>query len=309
MLLARSTSNGNRTMVRKILILLLALLALAPFSSAQSAEELKFREKQADVLNKYAAGSFKAGFPLVAKRVWLMLLSEYAPDHAEARAALGYRKAGNSWALDPAFVFPKNDTPDAKVANRLKEEWKDVADKVAKAHLKMAQDYEQAGRTDMARWHFEKVIYFTPDDETAKAALDFKPVAGLSGTDLEQTLYDRSKLIESALEEQLKQDYTVEERPATDTNALLEKAKVKYATVKSEHFTIRGDFELDLLKAAAVNAERALRVCEASFKGQAGYSLDPKRWLTDWAYFKDKETYVQVLNANADTMKPEDLKF
>src|SRR6185503_4548550 len=85
--------------------------------------------------------------------------------------------------------------------------------------------------------------------------------------------------------------------------------KVQYATVKSEHFTIRGDFELDLLKQAAINAERALRVMQVAYEGESGFQMDAKRWRTDWAYFKDKETYVQVLNANADLMTPDDLKF
>jgi hypothetical protein len=296
-------------MARKILTLLVALFALTALVTAQSADEVKFRDKQADALHKYAASAMKSGFPQVARRVWLMLLSEYQSDHAEARAALGYQRVGNSWGLDPKFSFPKNDNPDAKVAKHLQDEWQALADKIAKAHLDMAKEYEQAGRTDMARWHYEKVIYFTPNNDAAKAALAYKPVAGLSGTDLEQTLYERSKLIENAVTEETKKDYPVEERPATDTNALLDKAKVQYATVKSEFFTIRGDFELDLLKQAAVNAERALRVMRVAYEGKSGYQLDPKRWPTDWAYFKDKETYVQILNANADLMDAAELKF
>jgi hypothetical protein len=309
MLPQTSRRDAPLTMARKSLILLLAFFALTALVTAQSAEEVKFRERQADALHKYAASALKTGFPQVARRVWLMLLSEYSVDHAEARAALGYQRVGNSWSLDPGFSFPKNDNPDSKAAKHLQDDWLTLAKKLAEAHLKMAQSYEQAGRTDMARWHYEKVIYFTPDDETAKTALEYKPVAGLSGTDLEQTLYERSKLIENAVVEQTKQDYPVEERPATDTNALLDKAKVQYATVKSENFTIRGDFDLPLLKEAAVNAERALRVMRVAYQGETGFQLDPKRWRTDWAYFKDKETYVQILNANADLMTPEDLKF
>jgi hypothetical protein len=296
-------------MARKVLSVLVALLTLTAALRAQSPEELKFRAKQADALHKYAASAFKVGFPQVAKRVWLMLLSEYEPDHEDAREALGYQRVGTSWALDPAFVYPKSDTPDAKAAARLQEEWRAVADRVAKAHLAMAQDYEAAGRTDMARWHYEKVIYFQPADEAAKAALDHKPVAGLSGTDLEQTLYDRSKMLDQAVVDQLKLDYPVEELPATEINPLLEKAKVAYRTVKSEHFTIRGDFELDLLKQAAVNAERALRVLRVACEGEQGFQDDPKRWRTDWAFFKDKETYVQILKANAELIPPSELEF
>ncbi len=296
-------------MIRKVLILLVALFALTTSLAAQSATETKFREKQADALQRYAASAYKVGFPQVARRIWLMLLSEYASENVEARTALGYQKVGNAWSLDPGFSYPKSDTPDPKAAKRLQDDWKELADKLAKAHLKTAQEYEQAGRTDMARWHFEKVIYFTPDDEEAKTALSHKPVAGLTGTDLEQTLYERSKLIENAVSEELKKTYDVEERPASDTNPLLEKAKVAYSTVKSEHFTLRGDFDIPLLKEAAVNAERALRVMQVAYADKTGFQLDPKRWRTDWAYFKDKETYVQILKANADLMSPSDLKF
>ncbi|NUP96401.1 MAG: hypothetical protein HUU28_09580 [Planctomycetaceae bacterium] len=299
-------------MIRKLLSVALALLVLNLLSGglfAQSPEEVKFREKQADALHKYAASASKSGFPLVARRVWLMVLSEYVPEHAEARESLGYRKVGNSWALDPGFTYPKNDNPDPKVAKKLQDDWASVSDKVAKAHLKMAQDYEAAGRTDMARWHYEKVIYFTPTDESAKKALEHKPVAGFTGTELEQTLFDRSKMLEAIVVEETKKDYPVEERPETDRNVLLDKAKVVYRTVKSEHFTLRGDFELDLLKEAAVNAERALRVMRKAFEGANGFQDNSARWLTDWAYFKDKETYVQILNANADLMSPDELKF
>jgi hypothetical protein len=297
------------SMVRKALLALLALITLVGLVRAQAADETKFREKQADALHKYAESAFKSGFPLVARRVWLMVLSEYQPDNSDVRAALGYKKVGNSWTLDPEFAYPKNDAPDPKAASKLQEQWKAVAEKVAKAHLAMAQEYEKAGRTDMARWHFEKVIYFTPEDEAAKGALEHKPVAGLSGTDLEQTLYERSKKLEQAVVDQTKQEYPVEEQPTTDTHPLLEKAKVTYRTVKSEHFTLRGDYELDLLKQAAVNAERGLRVLRVACEGKAGFQDDPKRWRTDWAFFKDKETYVQILNANSDLMSPQDLKF
>ena len=113
-------------MTRKFLCLLALLLALVSLSAtglAQSPEELKFREKQSDQLHHYAAAAAKSGFPQVARRVWLMLLSEYATDHPEARAALGYLRVGNSWSLDPKFVYPKTDTPDPKAAKRLQDEW------------------------------------------------------------------------------------------------------------------------------------------------------------------------------------------
>ncbi len=67
--------------------------------------------------------------------------------------------------------------PDSGTAAKLKKKYKSVAEKVAKEHLKMARKYDKAGRTDMSRWHYEKVILFLPDDEEAQHALNHKPVA------------------------------------------------------------------------------------------------------------------------------------
>jgi hypothetical protein len=294
-------------MVQRISTLVLVLVTVLAAAAQQLPDEPKFKQKQADALHDYAEGAFKKGFPQVAKRVWLMLLSEYDGDHAGARAGLGYQRVGGSWTMKPDFVYPKSDTPDPKAAQKLQSDWQALAADLAAAHQKMAEAYAEADRTEMVQRHYEKVLYFAPDDEKAKAALEHKPVAGLTGTDLEETLYERSKKIEQAVVDETKKTYPVEE--ITSTNPLLEKAKVTYRTVKSEFFTIRGDFELDLLTEAAVNAERALRVMQVAYEGYSGFNDDPRRWRADWAYFKDKETYVQILNANADTMSPQELKF
>ena len=199
---------------RWLLLLSILVLAFAPPASAQARED-KLNKQQAKALNDYAEDALKAGFPRVAKRMWLMLLSEYDPEHAEARKALGYKKVGDSWALDPAFVYPKDDVPDQKKAESLKAEWEKVSKSLAKAHADLAAEYSKAGRTDMALRHYEKVIFFTPDDEEAKAALQHKPVAGLTGTDLEQVIYERSKKIERIVAEEARKDYPVELQPAT----------------------------------------------------------------------------------------------
>jgi len=267
---------------------------------AQSKEEVKFKEKQAAELHKYADGAFKDGFPVIAKRVWQMLLSEYDPDHAKARKALGYNKPGDSWVLDPTFRFPKTDKPDPKAAAKLRKKWTSVSKKVAAAHKRMAEDYDKAGRTDMSKLHYEKVIFFNADDEDAQAALEHQAVAGLTGTALEQTLYERSKKIEEIVEVESRKDYPVTLSEEFVPNKILENAKTTYITVKSEHFTIHGDFEADLLMEAARNAERAIRVMQVVVDGYEGFASDTNRWARTWSFFKDKDTYVQVLRANSD---------
>ena len=76
-----------------------AVLLLTVTASAQSPEEIKFKKKQADQLHKYAEFAFKKGYPQNAKRVWLMLLSEYDADHTDAREALGFEKVGKSLGI------------------------------------------------------------------------------------------------------------------------------------------------------------------------------------------------------------------
>jgi hypothetical protein len=295
-------------MLRQFLLLVLLAL-LVPVASAQSKEELKFRAKQADALHKYADSAYKEGFPLIGRRVWLMLLSEYDNDHAKARKALGYAKQGTSWVLDPSFRYPKEDKPDPKAASKLRKKWEDVSKKVAAAHKRMAEQYDKAGRADMAKLHFEKVIFFDPDDKSAQEALDHQAVAGLTGTALEQTLYERSKKIEKIVEVEARKDYEVTVVTEPVKQALLETAKFNYITVQSELFTIHGDFEPELLIEAAKNAERAVRVMEVVVDGYEGFNSDARRWVRTWAFFKDGDTYAQILNANSDLMTPKELEF
>ncbi|HIG10301.1 MAG TPA: hypothetical protein EYG30_05680 [Planctomycetes bacterium] len=288
---------------------LLLILLLVPAALAQSKAELKFNAKQAKVLHSYAEGAFKDGFPKIAKRVWLMLLSEYDPGHEEARAALGFDLVGDSWSMRPGFVFPKDDRPDPKKAASLQKKWKSTASKMAKGHLKLAREFDKAGRSDKSRGHYEKVLFFTADDEEAQAALEHKEIAGLTGTDLEQTLYDRSKMIEAVVAEEARKDYPVERLPDSEKNQLLENAKLTYISVKTEHFIIRGDFDEELLMEAGRYAERAYKVMEAVVEGFDGFNADTTRWVNDWAFFQDKASYVQGLRGNANLMEPEDLEF
>jgi len=296
-------------MLRWTLFITLALALFAPALFAQSKEELKLNERQAKTLHDYASDAMKAGYPKVARRMWLMLLSEYDAEYANARKALGYKKIGDSWALDPAFVYPKDDNPDAKKAEKLQKDWVDTAERLSKEHKKLAEQYEKAGRADMAQRHFGKVLFYTPEDAEAQAALAHKPVAGLTGTDLEQIIYDRSKKIERIVAEEARKEYPVEMLADTDRHPFLEAAKVPYKSVKSEHFIVRGDFEPELLIQAAQWGERAIRVMNVVCEGYKGFSPDPKRWIREWAFFQDGDTYKQVISANAELVDPASLKF
>lgn len=285
------------------------LMLLIPSSLAQSKAEIKFNQKQAKELNDFAEGAFKAGFPKYAKNIWQMLLSEYDHDHAGAREALGFEKSGDSWVKKSDFSYPRNDKPDPKKAASLKKKWEKVAKKLADNHLKLAREYGKTDRTDLSRKHYEKVLFFRADNEEAQAALDHKEVAGLTGTDLEQTLYERSKKIEAIVAQEARQDYPVERLPDTDRNHYLDKAEMTYISVKSEHFIVRGDFEEELLMESARYGERAIRVMTVVCEGYSGFNLDPKRWVKEWCFFQTKESYRQILNANKDLIPEERLSF
>ena len=306
-------TNQEESLMTRLAILLSLLLpwTLAAPAQGQSIDETKFGQKQAQTLHKYAASAYKKGFPMVAKQVWMMLLSEYDPDHAKGRAALGYDKTGGSWVAKVGFVYKTEDDPNPSAAKSLEKDWKKVREKVASEHKKMARQYDKAGRTDRSKRHYEKVIFFVEDDEEALAALNHHVVVeGLTGTDLEQTLYERSRKIEDIVAKEARNEsYEVKMLGPDATHPFLEKAKVQYISVKTEHFTIRGDFEADLLTEAARNAERALRVLRVTMEGHEGFSDDPRRWGTDWAFFKDKDAYKQILNANSSLMEKKDLEF
>lgn len=291
------------------IVLISFVLLLGPFAPGQSREENRLNERQARALHTYAQDAFKAGFPRIARRIWLMLLSEYDPDHAAARAALGYERVGDSWAVNPSFAYPRDDSPDPRKAQQLQRDWVTVAGRLASEHQKIAEQYAKAGRSDMAQRHYEKVLFFTPDNAEAQQALEHKPVAGLTGTDVEQVLYQRSKKIEQAVAEEARKDYPVEILGADDRHEFLEKARVPYTSVRSEHFIVRGDFEPEQLMEAARYGERAIRVMQAVTEGYEGFISDPNRWIREWAFFQDGDTYKQVLLANADLMKDEDLQF
>ena len=295
-------------MLRQLFLSLFVLLFAAP-GLAQEGSDSKFLGDQAKLLHKYAEGAYKSGFPLIAKRVWLMVLSEYDPDHKAARKSVGYVKAGKKWVKDPNFRYPKDDSPDPKAAKSLRGKWEKTASKVASNHKKLARKYAEADRTDRAKWHYQKVLFFDADDEEAQKALEHEAVAGLTGTDLEKTLYDRSKLIEEIVATQARKEYEVEVLAERQQHVFLEKAKVPYATVRSEHFTIHGDFEPELLVNAAKNAERAIRVMQLAFEGYEGFSPDPKRWVREWAFFQDNDTYRQIVKANAELMSEAELRF
>ncbi|MFK7741154.1 MAG: hypothetical protein AB8H80_12620 [Planctomycetota bacterium] len=283
-------------MIRNALQLSALFVLTAAMSSAANAQidEAKFNQRQAKTLNTYAKKAFDKGFPRIAKVVWLKTIKLYEPDNKIAWTALGYVKIGSSWNIDSKRPYPTKDTGKGSDGKGLQSQYRSLEKNLAKQHKSLAKQYDKAGRRDRAVHHWRMVLRWTDDDKEASKALEHKEIGGVSGTDLEKTLYDRSKMIEKAVAEQAGIDYPTE-TVADVACAVLQNAQVPYMTVTSEHFTLHGSpDEEENLHAAVAWGERALRVCRVAFPWQ--YADGP--WPLKWAFFPAKETYQQILKAN-----------
>ncbi|MFN3244733.1 MAG: CAP domain-containing protein [Planctomycetota bacterium] len=280
-------------MIQRALLLSLFALATTAMVAAQS-EEAQFNQRQAKALNAYAKKAFDKGFPRIAKVVWLKTIKLYDPDNEDAWTALGYVKNGSSWVLDTRRPYPTKDTGKGSDGKPLQSQYRSLEKKLAGQHKSMAKKYEKAGRRDRAMHHWKMVLRFLKEDGDASKALSHQEVGGLSGTDLEKTLYERSKMIEKAVEEQAGVEYETERVEGVDCKPV-QQAQVPYITVRSEHFTLHGDEEEEAnLHDALQWAERALRVCKVAFPWQYADG----KWPLDWAFFTAKESYQQILRAN-----------
>ncbi len=263
-------------------------------SLAAQNEEADFNQRQAKALNSFAKKAFDKGFPRIAKVVWMQVHKLYDLDNAEAWTALGYGKVGASWNPDPKRTYPTIDTGSGAEGQPLQKSYEALKKDLANQHRQQAEKWGKAGNKARADKHWHMVLRWVDGDAQAQKELAHIEVGGVTGTELEKTLYDRSKMIEKAVEEQSKVDYEVAEAPGTEC-APLQQAQVKYVTVKSEHFTLHGDAdEMENLKEALRWAERTLRVCQVAFP----WPMKVDKWPNDWAFFVAKETYQQILKAN-----------
>lgn len=271
----------------------LAALVLVAAAAAQN-EEVEFNLRQAKALNTFAKKAFDKGFPRIAKVVWMQVHKLYDPDNQEAWTALGYVKVGASWNPDGKRPYPTTDSGNGADGQPLQRAYEALKKELANQHRQQAEKWQKADRADRANHHWRMVLRWVDDDAAAKKALAHVEVGALSGTDLEKTLYERSKAIEKAVEQQSKVEYPVT-RAEDQKCAVLDRAQVAYVTVKSAHFTLHGDAaEVDNLMTALRWAERTLQICKVAFP----WTYQDGPWPNDWACFVQKETYQQILRAN-----------
>ncbi|MCB9918967.1 MAG: CAP domain-containing protein [Planctomycetes bacterium] len=264
-------------------------------------DEAKFQTKQADLLSDFAEKAFKKGFPRQAKLIWMQAIKLYDADHESSHEGLGHVRMGTTWAPKGGFDYPRTDTGTSADGSALFKAYEALKKKLAANHKRVAKEWEKAERTDKKLFHYGMVLRWVKDDKEAQDALNHHEIGTVTGTDLEQTLYDNSKKIEQAVTDQERIDYEVQ--PEESKQPLLDAAKVDYVSFKSEHFVLRGDpEEAEALKEGIVWAERALRVCQAAFPADT-FPRDLSQWHMEAAYFVAKDTYKQILRANAKQVR------
>ncbi|MFN7590342.1 MAG: CAP domain-containing protein [Planctomycetota bacterium] len=280
-------------MIQRPLLSSLVAFTLLGGAAAQQNEELEFNQRQAKALNAFAKKAFDKGFPRIAKVVWMQVHKLYDPENVEAWTALGYVKIGSSWNPDPKRPYPTTDTGSGADGQPLKSSYESLKKDLANQHRQQADKFAKAGRADRAQHHWRMVLRWVDNDEQAQKALSHVDVGGVSGTELEKTLFDRSKAIMKVVAEQSKTDYGIED--ANVKCQPLDVAGVPYVTVQSEHFVLHGDAsEKENLKEALRWAERTIAVCKVAFPWEVQF----ERGRVHWAYFTAEELYKQVLKAN-----------
>ena len=286
------THIDDRFMTHPKAAVLFAALFVAPLLAQD--DEARFRGQQADKLNKFAKKAYDKGFPRQARLIWLQVLKLYDDDNVEANTAIGNKKVGSSWNKDPGVQYPTRDTGKGSDGQALFKGYAALSKTLANGHRAMAKKWAKAGRTDRANKHWQMVLRWSPDDGAAQEALERRErFGGLTGTALEKTLYERSKMIERLVQEQSGQDYPVEKIEASC--APLDRAQVDYVSMQSESFILHGDpDQVEGLEEALRWAERTRRVCEAAFP----WKVTLRRGAFEWAFFQGKETYQQILEAN-----------
>ncbi len=197
--------------------LLSALVALSLLGPATAHnEELDFNQRQAKALNAFAKKALDKGFPRIAKIVWMQVHKLYDPDNAEAWTSLGYVKIGAGWNPDPKRPYPTTDTGAGADGQPLQKQYEALKKDLANQHRAQAEKWQKAGNKARADKHWAMVLRWVDDDEQAQKALAHIEIGGVTGTELEKTLYDRSKAIEKAVEEQSRTDYEVKKVDGVD---------------------------------------------------------------------------------------------
>ncbi len=269
-------------------------------------EEAELLGLGAKELAAYATLSFKNGFPMRARQVWQEVLGEYATDDEASRKALGFYKNGSVWQRDAKFEYPEQDQPNAAVARMLEQKWEALAHKLGEGHRALAAQLATAGKEARSQYHATRALRFLPKDSKVMAQSGLKQFEGITGDDIDLAILRRSRLMDRAITRLTEQQFPANVVP--EKHKVLDQGGMAYGAVKTENFTIYGDWEPEVLQQAAAWAERALAFCKEAFEGYEGF---PPRGqpLAKMAFFKQRATWVELVKQNADSVGRDRLEF
>jgi hypothetical protein len=302
-----TTARASGSVLRSLFAWLVIMsVCTAQEKPAPEPEEQATLSLGSTELCAYATLAWKNGFPKTARLVWLEVIGEYDADDEGARKALGYYRHGAVWQLDPKFTFPEQDEPDAGAARTLERRWDAVAKRLGAAHGKLAADLAAAGKDARAEYHVQRALRFQRRDAKLGEAAGLAQFEGITGTEVEIALLRRSRLMDRAIERLTTQ--AMPDVQAAPNDVALDKGGVPYEGVRSEHFTVYGDWDRDVLQEAAAWAERSLAFCQEAFEGYKGFPPAgmPSRSM---AFFKRRDTWVEVVRKNADRVGRDEVAF
>jgi hypothetical protein len=247
-------------------------------------------------LNDYAKESFASGYVDRAEEIWREVLAEYDTDDEAARKALGFKKVGTAWAMDPEFRYPEWGQTSLDKAKALRKRWDKTAADLAKAHLACAEALAAAGNSERANYHFDRVLRFQPGEAKAAAARGAAAFDGMFGTATEIALLKRARVVRRAVAQA--QALEVKVAPATVMHEAIKRSGLQMAAFAGPNVTCYGDVEPAVVQEAVRIAERSLALCKAVFEGFASYRGDK---LANFQCFcKDDASWLKVLEANLD---------
>jgi hypothetical protein len=285
----------------------IALALLAAALPAQG-DEARFAADAARRLASYAQQCERAGFAMRARRAWMEIVREYAPDDAKARAGLGHLRVGASWAPDPRQGAPAaDDTAPAKL-RPLERKWESLARALGDDHLKLAQKLAQRGEQDAANRHFARALRFRPDLAAGGEALGWTLYDGVWCDPGELEALRRSRRIRQVVAAVQRHPFPIEELPADARHPALERATVAHRGVRSAQFTVWGDYDLARLREAAAWAERCVALCRSAFGGPLALGERPLA-TAQLVFLRDLATWEKALTANRDLFEPEQFEF
>lgn len=257
-------------------------------------------------LSDYAALCAGKGFPRRARELWFEVIGEYDPDDAAARRGLGYSRFGKVWKLDPEFDEAPADALDPKQAKSLTRRFEALARTLARAHLDVAAALVAAGNDARASYHHRRALRFAPTEPEVIAACGLQQFDGLVGTESELQMVRRSRVMDRAIMEQLQREIGVE--AIAGDHPVLQKLDGTFLGVKTEHFSVYGDWDEPVLQEAARWAERSLAFCEAAFDGHLRPAPEGRLRRT-FVFFRNRPTFVRLLETNVRTVGVEQAQF